>query len=163
MVKKIRNKLLVIIDLSPELKVALRYGGLRAKSTRCGLILLSIVDEGTPQQWKTVENIMQDEAKKESKKILAEHSSFVKEVSGITPETKIVTGNSEEAILKLLKNDKSIRMVVLAASEEKNNPGPLINLLVNNTKLPIPAVIVPGHLNETEIEEIAHSQIYKMK
>ena len=106
---------------------------------------------------------MQDEAKKESKKILEEHSSFVKEVSGVTPETKILTGNSEEAILKLLKNDKSIRMVVLAASEEKNNPGPLINLLVNNTKLPIPAVIVPGHLNEAEIEEIAYSQIHKMK
>ena len=56
-----RSKFLVIVDDSIELSVAIRFAAQRAKNTKGGIILLNIIEQFDPQQWQSVEEIIEDE------------------------------------------------------------------------------------------------------
>ena len=65
-----RSKFLVIIDESTEVNAAVQFASRRASNTKGGLVLLSVIEHADTQQWKAVEDIIQQEARLEvAKKI----------------------------------------------------------------------------------------------
>ncbi|MGY9025045.1 MAG: universal stress protein [Candidatus Pelagibacterales bacterium] len=153
---KHRSKFLVIVDESTEVSVAIQFASKRASSTKGGLVLLSVVEYADTQHWKSVEDIIQQEARDSAEKKLQEWSKIAYDLSGQTPELVVKEGVISEKIIEFLEEDDQIRFLVLAASKG-DNPGPLVTLLAGQKsgKLPIPIVVIPEDLSSEEIEDLA--------
>ena len=153
---KHRSKFLVIVDESTEVSVAIQFASKRASSTNGGLVLLSVVEYADTQHWKSVEDIIQQEARDSAEKKLQEWSKIAYDLSGQTPELVVKEGVISEKIIEFLEEDDQIRFLVLAASKG-DNPGPLVTLLAGQKsgKLPIPIVVIPEDLSSEEIEDLA--------
>ena len=65
-------------------------------------------------------------------------------------------GKRDDEIIKVLTEDNDIRFLVLATSEEGENPGPIIKSLLSSKMkdLSIPVVLVPGSMSEKDIDSI---------
>jgi nucleotide-binding universal stress UspA family protein len=147
-----RSKFLVIVDDSVELNIAIQFAARRASNTKGGLVLLSVIEYADTQQWKSVEDIIHQESRAEAEKKLQEWSEVAFNISGNTPEIVIKEGVVSEEIIKFINEDKKIRFLVLAASDQ-DNPGPLVSLLAGQRsgKLPVPTVVIPAGLSSEEI------------
>ena len=76
---------------------------------------------------------------------------------GTRPEMLVREGKASEQILALLGEDHDIQYFVLAAGMGSEGPGPLVSMFVGQLigSMPIPVVIIPGHLTIEQIDEIA--------
>ena len=151
-----RSKFLVIVDDSEELNAAVQFASRRASNTKGGLVLLSVIEYADTQQWKSVEDIIHQEARVEVEKKIQQWSEVAFNISGQTPEIVIKEGLASEEIINYINEDKKIRFLVLAASKE-DNPGPLVSLLAGQRsgQLPIPTVVIPEGLSSEEIDDLA--------
>ena len=152
-----KKKFLVVIDESKELEKAIYFAANRAIHTEGELSLLYIVDPAVNAQWSRIENLIEQEATSEAKKLCRIWSQKIKSRFGIESEVIIKMGDRCEELLKLVEEDKNIRFLVLASSANNEEPGPLIKALTGKKikDLFIPMVIIPGSLSEKEIDLIA--------
>jgi nucleotide-binding universal stress UspA family protein len=152
-----KKKFLIIIDESKELEKAIYFAANRAIHTEGELSLLYIVDPAVNAQWSRIENLIEQEATSEAKKLCRIWSQKIKSRFGIESEVIIKMGDRCEELLKLVREDKSIRFLVLASSANNEEPGPLIKALTGKKikNLSIPMVIIPGSLSEKDIDLIA--------
>ncbi len=148
------RKFLVVVDKTPECKVALRYAARRAQHTGGRVTLLVAAAPPDFQQWRGVEAIMEDEAHAEAEALLHNAAKLVNELAGILCELIILQGRITECIGQLLKEDKDISILVLAAGTGKEGPGPLVAMFATGIQA-IPVTIVPGTLKESVIDAIA--------
>ena len=148
------RKFLVVVDKTPECKVALRYAARRAQHTGGRVTLLVAAAPPDFQQWRGVEAIMEDEAHAEAEALLHNAAKLVNELAGILCELIILQGRITECIGQLLKEDKDISILVLAAGTGKVGPGPLVAMFATGIQA-IPVTIVPGTLKESVIDAIA--------
>lgn len=148
---------LVVVDKSEEHKVALRYAALRAKKTGGRVALLYVIEPGDFQAFGAVEDLMREEKRQEAEAVLHTHSAEIQRLCGKTPVFHIREGNLRDELLKLLDEDRSISILVLAAAPGGKNPGPLISALAGKMwkRLHIPMTIVPGSLTAEEIDLLA--------
>ena len=151
-----RRNFLVVVDDTPESRVALRFACLRAKKTGGGVVLLRVNEPADFQHWMAVEKLMQEEAREEAERLLQSLAAEVNEWSGLMPQYIIREGHKEDEILALLEEDSSIRVLVLGASPEKEGPGPLVSRLAGQMSgsLPVPITVVPGNMTPEQIEEL---------
>ena len=151
-----KKKFLVVIDESKELKNAIHFAAQRAKNTNGTLSMLYVVDHAMNAQWSKVEHLIEQEETSEAKKICRNWAQLIKEQFNIDTEIIIKLGNKKDEILKLLKEDKNIRFLVLATSGDGENPGPIIKSLLSSKMrdLSIPIVLVPGSMEEKDINLI---------
>ena len=119
--------------------------------------LLYIVDPAVNAQWSRIENLIEQEATSEAKKLCRVWAQKIKSRFDIESEIIIKMGDRCEELLKLVEEDKNIRFLVLASSANNEEPGPLIKALTGKKikELSIPMVIIPGSLSEKEIDLIA--------
>ena len=152
-----KKKFLVVIDESKELEKAIYFAANRAIHTEGELSLLYIVDPAVNAQWSRIENLIEQEATSEAKKLCRIWSQKIKSRFGIESEVIIKMGDRCEELLKLVQEDTSIRFLVLASSANNEEPGPLIKALTGKKikNLSIPMVIIPGSLSEKDIDLIA--------
>ena len=152
-----KKKFLIVIDESKELEKAIYFAANRAIHTEGELSLLYIVDPAVNAQWSRIENLIEQEATSEAKKLCRIWSQKIKSRFGIESEVIIKMGDRCEELLKLVKEDKNIRFLVLASSANNEEPGPLIKALTGKKikNLSIPMVIIPGSLSEKDIDLIA--------
>ena len=68
----------------------------------------------------------------------------------------IRTGPKADEILKLIMEDEDIAYLVLAAATGNEGPGPLVASLAGKgaAMFPIPVVIVPGAMEDAEIDAL---------
>ncbi len=151
-----KKKFLVVIDDSKELKNAVHFAAQRAKNTNGALAMLFVVDHAINAQWSKVEHLIEQEETSEAKKICRSWSQLIKDKFDIDSEIILKLGNKKDEILKLLKEDKNIRFLVLATSGDGENPGPIIKSLLSSKMrdLSIPIVLVPGSMDEKDINLI---------
>ena len=147
------RKFLVVVDKTPECKVALRYAARRALATG-GRVTLMAAASPDFQQWRGVEAIMEDEAHAEAESLLHEAAKTVNELAGILPELVILQGRVTECVSQLLKEDKDISILILAAGTGKQGPGPLVTMFAGGLQA-VPVTIVPGTLTADAIDAIA--------
>lgn len=152
-----KKKFLIVIDESKELEKAIYFAAKRAIHTDGKLSLLYIVDPAVNAQWSRIENLIEQEATSEAKKLCRGWAQKIKSRFDIESEIIIKMGDRCEELLKLVGEDKNIRFLVLASSANNEEPGPLIKALTGKKikDLSIPMVIIPGSLSEKEIDLIA--------
>jgi nucleotide-binding universal stress UspA family protein len=148
------RKFLVVVDKTTECKVALRYAARRAQHTGGRVTLLAAAAPANFQQWRGVEAIMEDEAHAEAEALLHNAAKTVNELAGILPELVILQGRVTECVSQLLKEDKDISILILAAGTGKQGPGPLVTMFASGLQA-VPVTIVPGTLTEAAIDAIA--------
>ena len=148
------RKFLVVIDKSPECRVALRFAARRAQHTGGRVSLLCVAHISGYREWRGIEEIMRDEARAEAESLVWNAAQTVNELTGIVPEIIIEIGATDEVLLDLLRRDKDISILVLASSPSSEGPGPLVHLFGCSIQ-PIPATIVPGNLTDAEVDNLA--------
>ena len=151
-----KKKFLVIVDETKELEKAVYFAAKRAIATEGELLLLCIVDPAINAQWARIENLIEQEATSEAKKLCRMWSQKIKSQFNIESEMIIKIGDRTDELLKLVEEDQSIRFLVLASSENSEDPGPLIKVLTGKKikNLNIPLVLIPGSLSEKDIDLI---------
>jgi nucleotide-binding universal stress UspA family protein len=151
-----RTKFLVVVDDTPEARVALRFATLRARNVGGGVTLFRAVQPVESREWVGVEEIMREEAQDEAEKLLKDLAEQVQVESGIMPELVIREGPTREELLALIESDPSIRVLVLAAAPGTQGPGPLVSALAGQMSggLRIPITVVPGSLTDEQLDEV---------
>jgi nucleotide-binding universal stress UspA family protein len=145
---------LVVVDKTPECKVALRFAIRRAQHTGGRVTLMCPAQLPDFQQWRGVEEIMRDEAHAEAEGMLYEAAKTVNELSGILPELVIPYGLATECLHQLLQADKDISILVLGSGAGKEGPGPLVSMFATAVQA-IPVTIVPGNFTLEQIDALA--------
>ena len=151
------RKLLVVIDDTAECERALYYASRRAERTIGGLTMVYVINPAEFQHWIGVETLMRTEAEHEARRVLGEFAEKVREDIGIEPELVIREGARAEEVRALIDDDKDIAILVLAAGTGKEGPGPLVSNIAAKASgsFPVPITIVPGDLNNEEIDALA--------
>src|SRR5258708_34425687 len=97
---------------------------------------------------------MEDEAHDEAESLIYAAAKDVNELVGIVAELVIMQGRPSECLSKLIKEDKDISILVLAAGTGKEGPGPLVSMFASGVQA-IPVTIVPGNLSAEAIGGLA--------
>ena len=147
---------LVVVDDSPERRVALRYAALRAKKSGGRVALLRVIEPAGQVEWAGVGVMLAEERREDAEKLLSALAAEVNEITGGLPILLIREGEPRDELLALLEEDPRISILVLAAAVGGSGPGPLISALAGRyaQKLAVPMTIVPGDLSEAELERV---------
>jgi len=148
---------LVIVDESPEMRNALRYACRRAKRTGGRVAMLYVMEPPEGQQWGAVMDLMRQEARQQAEEVIAGHADAAVSLTGQPPTIHIREGTSRDELIKLVTQDRSISVLVLASASSSEGPGPLVTAFAGKlgNQLRVPLTIVPGALTEAEIDAIS--------
>lgn len=148
---------LVVVDDSPEMKIALRYACRRAARTNGRVAMLYVMEPADFQEWVGVSNLMRDEARQQAEAVMQKMAGEVQKHAGSFPILHFREGERQDEVLKLIDEEPSISILVLGAATGAKGPGPLVSSLTGKQvgKLRIPITIVPGNLSDADIENIA--------
>ena len=152
-----KRKYLVVIDDSEECDRAVYWAAKRAARTKSQIVMLRVIETADRnQQWLGVADIMKAEEQEAANVALNKFAKRAHDIAGITPDRVIREGDTAEQIVKLIEDDPDIGILVLAAGTGKEGPGPLVSGLGKTAgDFPIPVAIVPGHLNDADIDAMA--------
>jgi nucleotide-binding universal stress UspA family protein len=149
------RKFLVVLDDSRECLNAMRFAALRAANTSGGVQILSIIPPEEYQHWMGVADLMRAEARERIEAHFEVFAKWMRDKQGINPELVIREGDPVQEILAQVRDDPSVGVLVLGASNEKSGPGPLVTQMSRNSGgLPIPITIVPGDMSKERLESI---------
>lgn len=149
-----RRKFLVVVDETPESRVALHYAARRAEHTGGIVSLAHIIPPPDMQQWRGVEERMREEAQADAEATLYDAARYVFDLSTVHSELIILEGKKREALLTLLKDDPAISILVLGSGAGREGPGQLV-AAAGAAGFPIPVTIVPGTMSTKAIDAIA--------
>ena len=152
-----RPRFLAIVDETPECGRAVHFAARRAGRVGADLVLLCVVAPPDFQQWLGVESLLQAEAESEATALLEKAAGMARSLAGIEPLLVVRTGVKADQIQALIEEDQDISLLVLAAGTGSDGPGPLVSHLAAKASghFPVPIAIVPGHLEEREIDALA--------
>ena len=147
---------LVVVDNSEEMRVALRFAGLRAKATGGRVALFTAIEPAESHTWQAVGELMEEEQRADAEAMMQRFAEEVVKLSGKTPVIFIRQGVSRDALLKLIEEEPTVSILILAAGTGRGGPGPLVSALTGKffPKLTIPLTIVPGTLADDEIDAL---------
>ena len=149
--------MLVVVDESAELQVALRFACLRARHTAGRVAMLYVLEPADSQQWMAVEDLMREERRAEAEATVKQLSEQVFELSGCMPAIFLREGKVRDELLKLIEEEPSISILVLGAATGPEGPGPLVSHLAGKMvgRLRIPVTIVPGGLSDDQVAALS--------
>jgi nucleotide-binding universal stress UspA family protein len=130
---------------------------LRAARTGGGVSLLYIIEPADRQAWGSIEHLMRAEAQGEALRILTELSKQMRHDHAVAVEMIVREGKKSEALMKLLAEDPTIRVLVLGAASGKEGPGPLVSFLAGQVagSLRVALTLIPGGLSRAQVESLA--------
>ena len=152
-----RPKFLAVVDTSEECDKAVRFAARRCARVGAKIVLLGVVMPPEHETWLGVGEVMQEEAEEAARKLLDRAAEQVRGLAGLEPEMVIRTGEKSDELVGLIEEDEDISLLVLAAGTSRDGPGPLVTALAGKSasSFPIPVAIVPGHLEDEEIDALA--------
>ncbi|SIQ98535.1 universal stress protein [Bosea sp. TND4EK4] len=152
-----RAKFLVVVDDSDECAKAIRFAARRCARVGAAIVLLGVALPPEHETWLGVGDVMRAEAEAQAEKQLDEAAGAVRALAGLEPEKVVRTGDKAAELVKLIEEDEDISLLVLAAGTGRDGPGPLVSALAgkSSASFPIPLAIVPGHLEDEEIDALA--------
>ncbi len=149
------RKFLVVLDDSRECLNAMRFAAMRAAQTGGGVVILSVIPPDEFNHWIGVSDIMRAEARERIEAHYEVFAKWMRDKQGVDPELVIREGEPVDEILKQVREDTDVGVLVLGASIEGKGPGPLVTQLTKNAGLlPMPITIVPGDLSKDRLEAI---------
>lgn len=149
---------LVVADESPEFPAALTYASLLVKGAGWRLIMLRVIEPAEPAPWVSVKEEIHRQALAAAESLTQRFAAEAWAECGVTAEPVIVEGDVKPEIRKLLENDPSIKLMVLAAAHGQGGPGPLVASLAKGQGFggrAVPVLVVPGVLSKDEVRALA--------
>jgi len=151
-----RRVFLVLVDNSPEMSRALRFACGRAKQTGGRVALLHVIEPAEVETWMSGGDMMREENRREAEKLINGISGEVMDMTGEMPIIHLREGKRQDELMRLLAEDESISILVIASSTDKKGPGPILSFL--STKMAggmrLPFTVVPGSLSDEEIDAL---------
>ncbi len=147
---------LVVVDETEEMTVALHYAARRARTTGGRVALLHVIPPSELQHWGAIEELMKQEQREEAEQLLQRLAKEVVDIAGSMPMLYIRDGQASDQLMKLIQEEPSISILVLAAGTGRGGPGPLISFVVGQMSgsLRIPVTVVPGYLSDEQLDAI---------
>jgi hypothetical protein len=149
---------LVIADESEEFPDALIYAGLLCRYTGWRLLMLRVIEPADPAPWASITEEMRRQSRDAAESLTQRFAAEAWAECGVTAEPILREGDLKPELRKLLIEDTSIKLVVLAAAAPPSGPGVLVSQLGKSGGLsprPVPVVVVPGALSRDEIRALA--------
>ncbi len=146
------RKFLVIVDGTAECDRAVTFAAYRTKRTGGTVVLMSVIDTADFAQFIGVEDVMRAEAREEAERNLDARIARIGQLGNIRIETVIREGQGPEPIEEVLRADRGVGILVLAAATGPDGPGPLVTHFAGRAQsLPVLLTIVPGAMSDDEI------------
>lgn len=150
-----RRKFLAVVDSTPECTKAIHYAARRVAAIDADLVLVYVIEPADFQHWLGVEDVMRAEAMTEAQSALGKASQWAIEFGGITPELVTREGKPLAAIESVIEDDPDIALLVLAAGDNSDGPGPLVSAIAGSgSGFPIPVTVVPTTLTDEDIDDL---------
>tara|TARA_B100000686_G_C16531945_1_gene832788 strand:+ start:228 stop:722 length:495 start_codon:yes stop_codon:yes gene_type:complete len=148
--------LLVVVDDSDEMPIALHFACRRAEHADGRVALFYVPAKADFQHWMAVGDLMREEAREVGEEILQRHSAEIQKKTGKIPILYIREGDRSEELIKLMDEEPNISTLVLAAGTDASGPGPIISYLIGKgaRHVNVPITIVPGTMTVDEINAI---------
>jgi nucleotide-binding universal stress UspA family protein len=148
---------LVVIDESPELKLAIRYACVRARKTGGRVAMVHVTAPEDMQEWIGVSRLIKEESRQQAEALMQKMAAEVQKLSGAMPVLYFREGDRREQVMQLIDEEPSVSILVLGAATGPKGPGPLVQALTSKFvgKLRVPVTIVPGNLTADDIDHVA--------
>jgi nucleotide-binding universal stress UspA family protein len=147
---------LVVVDETQEMRAALHFASLRAKSTGGRVALLYVIEPTEFMHWMAAEDLSQEESRERAEEVMQNLSAKVNKWAGELPVLFLREGMRDECVLELIEKEPAISILVLGAATGAKGPGPLVSALTGKLmgKLRVPITMVPGNLSDEQIKAI---------
>src|SRR5690242_21746941 len=148
---------LVVVDETPEHRIAVHYAARRAAHTGGRLALLYVVEPAELQHFLAIEELAREERREAAEALLQQLCAEIEPIAGGTPIVYIREGRPRDELLALINEEPTISILVLAAGTGPEGPGPLISYLTGKpaARLRVPITIVPGGLTMEELDAVS--------
>jgi nucleotide-binding universal stress UspA family protein len=148
---------LVVVDETPEHRIAVQYAARRASHTGGRLALLYVIEPTELQHFLAIEELARAERREAAEELLQRVCEDIAPVAGAMPSVYIREGRRSDELLALINDEPTISILVLAAGTESEGPGPLVSYLTGKAaaRLRIPITIVPGGLTIEEVDALS--------
>lgn len=145
---------LAVFDGTDECKSAVRYAARRAQLNNANLLIVATVDTAEFTYWLSVNSKMIDNIEKESKEMLKVLSKEIQSYSNVECSYIIEHGSKIDVVKRLIDEDETISLLVLASNKKDKNPGVLVET-ISGDGYSIPVVVLPGNLNDDSIDKLS--------
>jgi nucleotide-binding universal stress UspA family protein len=146
---------LVIIDETEEATRALRFAARRAADNGGSVHIRAIVPREEFNAYAGVQATMEEEARDRAEVLATGAAGALFSESGKMPQISVKIGDGHSVIKEYLEEHPEVAALVLAAAAE-GSPGPLVtHFSAIAGSLPCPLFIVPGGLNEEQIDTVS--------
>jgi nucleotide-binding universal stress UspA family protein len=148
---------LVVVDETPEQRIAVRYAARRAAHTGGRLALLYVIEPTELQHFLAIEELARAERREEAEQQLQQLCEEISPIAGAMPVVYIREGRRRDQLLALISEEPMISILVLAAGTGPEGPGPLVSSLAGKAaaRLRIPITIVPGGLSIEQVDALS--------
>lgn len=148
---------LVVVDETPEHRIAVRYAARRAAHTGGRLALLYVIEPGELQHFLAIEELTRAERRESAEQLLQQLCEEIAPLAGTMPVVYIREGRRRDELLALISEEPTISILVLAAGTGAEGPGPLVSYLAGKpaARLRIPIAIVPGGLTIEQVDALS--------
>jgi nucleotide-binding universal stress UspA family protein len=148
---------LVVVDATPEHRIAVRYAARRAAHTGGRLALLYVIEPMELQHFLAIEELARAERREAAEELLQGLCEDIAPIAGTMPSVYIREGRPRDELLALINEDPTISILVLAAGTGPEGPGPLVSYLAGKraARLRIPITIIPGGLTLDQVDALS--------
>ncbi len=147
---------LVVVDDSPEARVALRFAARRASKTGGTVEVLAVVEPQSFVQWGGVQAAIEEEQRLRIEASVASSVGEIFDAAGIKPEIVVKAGDPVTIVRAYIGTRENIAALVVGASPS-GHPGPVVADFTgtDSGKLPCPVMIIPGGLSDEQLERLS--------
>ncbi len=147
---------LVVIDDSPEARVALRFAARRAAKTEGRIEVLAVIEPQDFVQWGGVEKAFEQEQRLRIEGIVSSSVGEILDESGVEASVVVRQGEPVKAVREHIGERDEVAALVLGAAPS-GSPGPLVAHFTGNDagKLPCPVMLIPGGLSDERLEQLS--------
>jgi len=148
---------LVVVDETPEHRIAVHYAARRAAHTGGRLAMLYVIEPSELQHFMAIEELARAERREAAEELLQQLCDETAPIAGSMPMVYIREGRRHDELMALIGEEPGISILVLAAGTGAEGPGPLISYLTGKpaARLRIPITIIPGGLSLDEVDALS--------
>jgi nucleotide-binding universal stress UspA family protein len=153
---ELKRTYLVVVDDSPEARVALRFAARRAAKTNGRIEVLGIVEPQDFVQFGGVQAAMEEEQRLRIEGVVSSAIGELLDESGISANIIIRQGEVVRSVREYIAGRDEIAALVLGAAPS-GSPGPLVVNFAGNDagQLPCPLMVIPGSLTDERLEQLS--------
>jgi len=147
---------LVVVDDSPEARVALRFAARRAAKTNGRIEVLGIVEPQDFVQFGGVQAAIEEEQRLRIEGVVSSAIGELLDESGVETNISIQQGEAVKAVRDYVGERPDVAALVLGTAPA-GSPGPLVADFTGNDsgKLPCPVMLIPGSLSDERLEQLS--------